>query len=91
MDPSIVFIDAAVAVLLFMMMLIIKYLWSHERRMTKIESDLYVSTKNPAAVPLTKKVEDTHNEVLNIKKTINIMDKNINKIFSVINKKLGKG
>ena len=87
MDPNIIFIDAGIALIITLLSFQYKTMWKHERRISKIEDDLYMNSKNPAKEPLTKKLENTYREVLNIKKDISQLDKKLAYLQAYIEEK----
>ncbi|HDN81361.1 MAG TPA: hypothetical protein ENG41_01390 [Methanomicrobia archaeon] len=90
------FINAGISTILALQVAGLGILWKHERRIAKIEDDLYVNTGNPASVPLTKRIVDISNDIQHIRSKLEKMEKKfaeqharIEMILKILNNKGG--
>lgn len=76
------YISAAITVILGLQVLTLTTLFNHQRRLSRIEDDMYVDPKNPTSNPLTKQVADFRKDISDIKDKISCLE---GKIETVIN------
>ncbi len=85
MDPSLIIIaDILSGVAVFLMIFIIKTTVRHEKRIQRMENDLYVDSSNPTSMPLTKQVKNLQNDVVSIKEHCEKFDKKLEKINKMV-------
>jgi len=76
------YISAAITVILGLQVLTLTTLFNHQRRLSRIEDDMYVDPKNPTSNPVTKQVADVVKDISDIKDKISCLE---GKIETVIN------
>jgi len=76
------YVSGALTVILGLQVLTLTTLFNHQRRINRIEDDMYVDPKNPTSNPLTKQVADFRKDISDIKDKISCLE---GKIETVIN------
>jgi tetrahydromethanopterin S-methyltransferase subunit B len=66
-DYAMIYADIASTFAVALMLLIIKIQYKQEKRITRIEDDLYLASDNPTSMPLTKQVYNLQQDVANIR------------------------
>jgi len=72
------FTDLGIGTILALQTLFLSYLWKHERRINRIENDLYVSDDNPASLPLTKQIASLSKDIREIREKIIYIERMLN-------------
>lgn len=79
------YLNAAISVMLGLQVLTLTTLFNHQRRINRIEDDMYVDPKNPTSNPLTKQVADFRKDISDIKEKINCLEGKIETIINMLN------
>lgn len=85
MEASLILLaDALAAMSVALMIFILKLSIKQEKRIQRMESDLYLDSKNPTSMPLTKQVFNLQKDVTEVKKSVGKLDESMEKINEMV-------
>jgi len=84
LDIAMLYADIASTAAVALMLYIARTMIQQDKRIQKIESDLYVENSNPTSLPLTKQVYNLQQDVATIKDTCEKLHTTIESINSTI-------
>ena len=83
-DLGMIFADIASAIAVSLILLVLKKLSEYDRRIQRIEGDLYLAEGNPTSMPLTMQVHNLQKDVGVIKDTCEKLHLTIESINTTI-------
>ncbi|RLF38196.1 MAG: hypothetical protein DRN03_00340 [Thermoplasmata archaeon] len=81
---SLVFTNAVITVILSLQVAGLGVLLKHERRISRMEDDLYVDPKNPASIPLTKRISDLADDLQHIKSKLENLEGKLTEVEKIL-------
>lgn len=70
MEIALIIADVLSALAVALMLFVLKANIKHEKRIQRMENDLYLNPKNPTSMPLTRQVVNLQKDVSSIKESI---------------------
>jgi methyl-accepting chemotaxis protein len=83
-DLGMIFADLASAVAVALILIILRRLSEYDRRIQRIEGDLYLAEGNPTSMPLTMQVHNLQQDVRTINETCEKLHTTIESINTTI-------
>ena len=84
MDFLVVIADVFGGLAVLLMIFILKITTKHEKRIQKMENDLYLNPGNPTSMPLTQQVHNLQQDMSMVKKTCDSLEKGIGKLNEMV-------
>ena len=85
-DVALISANAFSALAVSLMIFVIRNQSKADKRIQRVESDLYIDPKNPTSMPLTKQVADLNGRVYNLKKEMTKNNKHIEDLNGTLEK-----
>lgn len=82
MESALILADILSALAVGLMLFVLKTTTKHEKRIQRIENDLYVDDENPTSMPLTKQVRNLQEDVSDIKKGLGKLNKMVTQFYN---------
>lgn len=82
MDSALIIADMLSALAVALMLFILRTNIKHEKRIQKMENDLYLDSGNPTSMPLTQQVFNLQKDVSSIRKSMEKLDKMVTHFYN---------
>lgn len=82
METALIIADVLSALAVCLMIFVLKTMTKHEKRIQKMENDLYLDPGNPTSMPLTKQVHNLQQDMTEIKEGLGKLNKMVTQFYN---------
>jgi len=82
METALIIADILSALAVALMLFVLKTTAKHEKRIQRMENDLYLNPGNPTSMPLTQQVHNLQKDMTEIKNCLGKLNKMVTKFYN---------
>lgn len=82
MDIALILADVLGILAVSLMLFVLKTMGKHEKRIQRMENDMYLNPKNPTSMPLTQQVYNLQEDMTEIKKGLGKLNEMVTHFYN---------